>query len=64
MDMTTFVVLTIAFGCIGAGIGKWRGRPWLGFFLGAALNVVGWCISAVLPKPAPQPPPLPHGWWR
>ncbi len=49
MDYRIFVVvLAYCVGIIGAIMGQQKGRPVLGFFLGAFLNIVGLAIIAMM----------------
>jgi hypothetical protein len=38
-------------GGIGLLIGKAKGRPALGFVLGFLLGIIGWIVSALIPRP-------------
>src|SRR4051812_1217294 len=45
------LIALVVGGGVGLLIGKSKGRPVLGFVLGFLLGIVGWIISALIPRP-------------
>jgi uncharacterized protein YcfJ len=45
-------VALVVGGGLGFLIGRGKGRPALGFVLGLLLGLIGWIITALLPRPA------------